>query len=218
MTNAYAPDHSVPTSTAPGIDALQQNFLAMLPRIELHAEIMFRHLRCPHKQADAIQETIAVAWQWFLRATEQGKDVNEFVSALATFATRHVRAGRRLCGLDRARDVLSPVAQQKKGFTISSLPKYSTLSGSIFDQALRDNTQSPVPDQVAFRCDFPVWLERLSDRNRRLARDMALGHCTQDLAAMHTVTQGRISQLRRYFMDDWERFTATSEEAPSRPC
>ena len=121
MTNACAPDHSAATSTAPGIDALQQNFLAMLPRIELHAEIMFRHLRCPHKQADAIQETIAVAWQWFLRATEQGKDVDEFVMALADYAVRHVRSGRKLCGQLKAKDVFSPRAQQKKGFTVEAL-------------------------------------------------------------------------------------------------
>jgi hypothetical protein len=71
--------------------ALQQQFLAILPRIELHARISFRYLPCPGKREDAIAEVVAISWKWFLRATEDGKDVNEFASAIATFAVRHVR-------------------------------------------------------------------------------------------------------------------------------
>src|SRR5262245_169802 len=40
---------------------------------------------------------------------------------------------------------------------------------------------------------------------------MALGERTKDLAARYGTTQGRISQLRREFHDDWRRFTG---EAP----
>ena len=77
-----------------------------------------------------------------------------------------------------------------------------------FEERLRDNTVTPVPDQAAFRHDFPRWLERLSDRDRRLAEAMAADETTTAVAARFGVSPGRVSQLRRNFKDDWEAFTA----------
>jgi hypothetical protein len=207
------------STTQASIEELHAHFLAILPRIQLHADIHFRHLRCPGQREDAIQEVIALAWKWFLRISEQGKDVNEFVSTLATFAVRHVRAGRRLAGQERTKDVLSPTAQQKKGFTVEVLPSCSRRSQEnlygdphgqdhldAFEERLRDNMQSPVADQVAFRIDYPNWLSQLGERNRRIAQDMTLDLGTQELASKHKVSPGRISQLRREFHADWVRF------------
>ena len=201
------------------LDQLHADFLQILPRIETHAQIRFRYLRCPGKRADAIAETIAVAWKWFLRLVEQGKDVNDFVSTLADYAVRHVRSGRKLCGQERSKDVFSPRCQRINGFKIESLPGstrchheafYSDPHGQdqmdAFEERLRDNTQSPVPDQAAFRIDYPAWLTQLGDRKRRIAEDMALDLATQELAAKHKVSPGRISQLRREYQSDWLRF------------
>ena len=65
---------------------------------------------------------------------------------------------------------------------------------------------TPPDEQAAFRIDYRVWLAQLGDRNRRIAEDMALDHSTKELATMHRLSQGRISQLRREFHLDWRRF------------
>jgi hypothetical protein len=200
------------------LEALHQHFLAILPRIETHAQIHFRHLKCPGKRADAIQEVIAFAWKWFLGIKEQGKDVNEFVMALADFAVRHVRSGRRLAGQEKSKDACSPVAQ-RRGIRIEPLPQstrrcwdsvHSAPHGqdhmNVFEERLRDNTQSPVADQAAFRIDFPVWLMQLGPRNREIAQDMTCDLRTGELAVKYRTTAGRISQLRREFHLDWRRF------------
>ena len=187
-------------------NASQQYFLTILPRIELHAQVSFRHLKCPGKKADAIAEVVAVAWKWFLRAIAKGKDVDAFVSALAGYAARHVRGGRKVWGKDRRNDVLSPACQQRNCFAVGRLAEVDALSINPLNDALADNTRSPIPDQAAFRLDFPAWLASLGRRNRRIAEDMALGHRTLDLAARHGATPGRISQLRREFRDGWRRF------------
>ena len=45
----------MPTSSPPPPAAeVQQRFLAVLPRIERHARIRFRSLRCPQARADAV--------------------------------------------------------------------------------------------------------------------------------------------------------------------
>jgi hypothetical protein len=191
------------------LERLHETFLSdVLPRARRHAQVYFRHLKCRHRLADAIQETVAVCWKWYLKLTEQGKDVSGFVTTLASYAARHVRSGRKLCGQEKAKDAMSPRAQQRKGFTVQSLPAYETgTEDNATIDALKDNTKTPPPDAAAFRIDYPAWLSRLGERNRRIAGDMALGERTKDLATKYGTTQGRVSQLRREFLDDWTRFT-----------
>jgi hypothetical protein len=75
-----------------------------------------------------------------------------------------------------------------------------------FEERLRDNTQSPVPEQAAFRADYPTWLAQLSTRHRAIIEDMALDVGTQELARLFKLTPGRISQMRREFHLNWRRF------------
>jgi hypothetical protein len=198
---------SLPTRSGPSLASLQAHFLAVLPRIEQHARVYFRHLRCSHARADAIAETIALCWAWYVRAIRQGKDVDEFISALATYAVRHVRCGRKLCGQERTKDALSPSAQTRYSFTISSLPNASRLNSNIFDEALRDNTQTEVPDQAHFRCEMPRWLTSLGERNSRIALDLMIGERTGTVAHRHGLSPARVAQLRREFRDGWQQFS-----------
>src|SRR5205823_2266207 len=107
---------------------------------------------------------------------------------------------------DRARDVLSPLAQARYGFAVASIPDGSSLSGNVLDEALHDNTRTPVDEQVCFRLDFPAWLNTLSDRDRRVVADLMAGERTLDVADKYGLSQGRVSQLRREFMVRWRRF------------
>jgi hypothetical protein len=76
----------------------------------------------------------------------------------------------------------------------------------VFEERLKDNTVSPVPDQAAFRIDYPAWLSQLGPPNCDIAEDMALDLGTFELAAKHKISAGRISQLRRELHQDWRRF------------
>ncbi len=161
-----------------------------------------------------------------IRLVAQGKDPALFPSTLATYAARAVRSGRRLARMERPKDVLSPRAQQLHDFRVESLPVstraayehlYSSPHGQqrqdAFEERLRDNTVTPVPEQVHFRLDFPAWLKTRTDRDRRVIRDLMAGERTQDVAAKYGLTAGRVSQLRRAFMEDWTRFCAGPDDA-----
>jgi hypothetical protein len=121
--------------------------------------------------------------------------------------------------MEKSRDALNPQAQRRHNFKVESLSHstrcgYERLYGEpygqkdmdAFEERLRDNTQSPVPDQAAFRIDYPLWLLRLGARNRDIATDMAQDLRTGELAAKYGTSPGRISQLRREFHTDWLRF------------
>ena len=207
-----------PSARPSAPDHLHVVFLALLPRIELHGRIYFRHLR-PHHKADAIQEMRALAWQWFLRLHERGRNPADFMTAFTTLLARAVNSGRRLTGLAKAKDVMNPATQRRHGFRVEPLPAssavgydhlYASPQGQelhdAYEERLRDNTQTPVPDQVAFRIDWPAWLATLTGRERRMIAAMAQNDRTRDISRKFEVSPGRISQMRREFHDDWRRF------------
>jgi hypothetical protein len=199
---------TTPTDPIP-LARLQATFLSsVLPKVLSHGRVYFRHIRCRHQKEELLAEMTGLCWRWHLRLAERGKDAARFPTALATFAARAVRSGRRLAGMDRAKDVLSPQAQQRKGFAVAKLPDCSTLDGSPLHEALHDNTQSPVVEQVCFRLDFPPWRASRTERDRRILDELMLGERTLDVAARHGITAARVSQLRREFHDDWEFFCA----------
>jgi hypothetical protein len=97
---------------------------------------------------------------------------------LSSYFPRHircaVRTGRRVCGQERAKDALSPRAQQRHHFAVGKLPDFSTLSGNPLAEALIDNRKTPPDEQAAFRIDFPAWLSRFDSRRRAILTDMAM--------------------------------------------
>ena len=190
---------------------IKELFLTLLPKLELHGRIFFGHVKCTHKRQDAIAEMVALAWKYFVRLMERGKDPSNFPTTFVTFAARAVYTGRRLCGQEKTKDVLSSLGQQRHGFAVQPLPAFSSLNGNMLEEALHDNTQTPVADQVAFRFDFPAWLEMLMDRNRKLAIELMMGHSTKAMARRFGLTPARVSQLRRQFHQEWQAFIGEAE-------
>jgi hypothetical protein len=198
---------------------LQTSFIALvLPRVLSHGRVCFRRLKCPHHQEDAIQEMIGLAWQWHLRLAENGKDSTRFPTALATYAARAVKSGRRLVGQEKSKDMLSPRAQQRHRFAVGKLPDFETLSDNPLAEALADNTQSPPDETICFKLDCAAWLASLTNRDRGIAEDLMVGGRTIDVAAKHGVSAARISQLRREFSQGWQTFCGDSRSAaPAHP-
>lgn len=206
-------------SCPPTSDARHAGFLAILPRVERYAHVCFQHIPCPHRKADAIAEVIDLAWKWYVRLCERGKDVNEFAAAFVAYAVRAVRSGRRLVGMEKAKDVMSPVAQQRRGFKVTSLPTstatsyenlFTTPHGQklqdAFEERLQDNTQTPVPDQVAFRMDWPRYFSTLTGRDRQMAEFLSMGNSASTAASKFNVSPGRVTQLRQQWCREWRRF------------
>jgi hypothetical protein len=192
---------------------LHATFLAdILPRVEQHGRVYFRHIKCSHQKEELLAEMRGLAWKWYVGLVRRGKDVLAFVSALANYAARAVNSGRRVCGHERKKDVLSPVAQRLHGFAVGKLPDFSTLDGSPLEEALIDNTVSPVPEQVAFRLDFPAWRLTHGDRDRSLIDALMLGGRTKEVSRLFGLSPGRISQKRRQFLESWRRFCGEAVE------
>jgi hypothetical protein len=181
-------------------------FVAALPKILNVADYRFRRIPCPDTREDRVCETVALCWVWFVRLVQRGRNPERFMTALANYGAKAVHSGRRAVGLEKAKDVLSRRCRRRRGFDVSALPAEGAAERPEIDDALHDNTQTPVPDQVQFRCDFPAWKSRFPVKKRQLIDQLALGHRTKDLAAMFRLSEARISQLRKEFHDDYTAF------------
>lgn len=183
----------------------------ILPRVVLHARIFFRGEKCPGKRDDRIAEATAIAWKWYRVLVKRGKNPADFPCRFAALAALAVKNGRKVSGMERAKDVMNSRAQSRHGFTVSSMPITSTLTTNPFAEALTDNTQTDVPEQVAFRLDFPAWLHTRTRRDRRIIEGMGKGERTRDLADRFGLSEARVSQLRREFQEDWLGFSEPVE-------
>ena len=119
--------------------------------------------------------------------------------------------GRRVGNSLNCSDILSPYAQRLKGLIIERLDHREKDDENEWKEAIVEDTRTPIPDQVAFRCDYPAWLDSLKRRDRRMAEYLSLGNRTSDAAKKFHVSQGRVSQLRRELSDSWKNFTSFNE-------
>ena len=188
------------------IDQVREAFVDALSRILKIARFRFRHVACSDSREDAVSETVAICWMWYLRLVGQGRNPTAFIASLAHYGAKAVKSGRRVCGQERANDVLSPCCQHRRQLRVSRLQEVTIPKGDVIADALCDNTQTPVPDQVQFRHDFAAWKGRLPRVRQRLVRGLALGHRTKDLAVKFGLSESRVSQLRREFADDYATF------------
>lgn len=88
---------------------------------------------------------------------------------------------------------------------VERLDAFDTCDGE-WREAVVEDTRTPVPEQACFRVDFPAWLERLNERERRIAQALAASYSTSEVAEEHGLSLGRVSQLRRELHQAWERF------------
>ena len=124
---------------------------------------------------------------------------------MARFGVAQVRDGRRVGNRMRSDDVLSPYARRRKRFVVEHLDRFDKQQDE-WREVLVEDRRTPVPDQVAFRIDFPDWLSRQTKRKRRIAEALAVGHSTSDVARRFGISPGRVSQLRQHFRRSWREF------------
>ena len=162
------------------VPAWHEKFLAMLPTIIGQARFAFSRLPSS-TQEEAVQEVVAQRHGRFRQAGRAGSGGHRIPTVLARFGIAQYRSGRRVGSQMNGNDLTSEYAQHKKGFTVSRLDHQDRETGA-WKEAVIEDRRTPVPDQVAFRLDFPAWLKTHSRRNRRIAEQLAMGETTQAVA------------------------------------
>lgn len=179
-------------------------FRCMLPTIEDVASFEFR--RVPrHRRQELVNDAVALAYVAFARLFELGRVAVAYPSALARYAVKKIRSGRRVGVKQNIRDVLSPLARRKSRFSVELLSDRDS-SGEWEELATGRNADPALI--AACRIDFRHWLSQLEQFKRRVALRLARGDSTGEVARQFELSFARISQVRRELKCNWDRFQA----------
>jgi hypothetical protein len=175
----------------------QTSFAAMLPDIQHRLQSAFCYLDAEARD-EAVAEAIVHCLISYVRLYDQGRAETVSASSLAWFAALAVKRGRPAGNRMNGKEPLSRYAQIGNGIQVEQAGNWIEL--------LVEDKRASIADQVAARLDVGAWFATLSRRMKRIARDLAYGFSTSEVAEKHGVTPGRISQLRRTLELSWATF------------
>jgi hypothetical protein len=185
----------------------QHSFLEALPEIERRLHLAFCRLD-PDAREESIAEGVLHSLQAYIRLNEQGRTEVATPSTLAWYSARQVKHGRPAAGRMNCNEPLSRYGKTRRGIRIQPLQ-------SQWIEMLVEDKRAAVADRVAAKIDVSAWFATLTQRMRQIAKELAFGYSTSEVARKHGVTAGRISQLRRSLEQSWLAFeqSATRELA-----
>ena len=186
--------------------AWQDAFMEMVPAIEIHARISFKHLGAEARE-EAIQEVVCNACCAYARLVELKKTDLAYPSALARFGVAQTKDGRKVGGTRNCGDVLSGYCQQKKNVLVDRLDQFDSEDEAWEEILVEDRHAGPAETAIT-RIDFATWLQHLPHRLRKIAMFLANGETTTTAAKKFRLSRGRISQIRKELFIAWRNFHA----------
>ena len=155
----------------------QSAFIRMLPDIQQRLQRMFRNLDAEARE-DAVYEAVVHSLLAYLRLHEQGNQEVASPSTLTWYAVLQVKRGRPAVGRMNSREPLSRYAQLTKRF--QAVPERSN-----WIDLLVEDKRASILDQVAAKLDVSAWFASLSWRMKHIAKDLADGFTTSEVAAKY---------------------------------
>jgi hypothetical protein len=189
------------------------DFIALLPRIERHIDFAFRRVPRPFRQ-DVLQDALGAAFVAYRRLVDRGRRDKVYATPLAKFAVGRVRDGRRIGSRRNRLDAACPFVARRHGFRIERIDRFDAPARRWTLMAI-PSSAAPIPDQVAFRLDFPQWVSTQTRRNRRLIQALASGDTTSEAARRFRISAARVSQLRLQFSQSWRAFQDETQGLPA---
>lgn len=184
-------------------NGMAHSFEAMLPSIQKVGRYAFRHLP-QWRQDELLADIVARSYEAFVGLVKRGKAELAYPTVLARYAIKQVCQGRQTGVKQNVNDVLSPLAQRQRGFRVQPLQR-PDARGQWQDVLVEDRHAGPA-EVAAVRLDFRNWLAGLKRFQRQVALHLAVGETTSDTARRFSVSNARISQLRKELQANWNAF------------
>jgi DNA-binding NarL/FixJ family response regulator len=162
-----------------------------------------------------IEEALEVAEQFAKRTFAGSPDFDEKVSDVVSVTWEaHVRYGHRVAKEQLARFAIKRVRakrqfpERSRSLDARSLYKKGAKRRSDFDVFEIAAVAANPAEVAAFRIDFKAWLKTLTAKGRGIAKALAAGETTSEVAERFGITPGAVSQRRRALAASYEAFTA----------
>lgn len=166
------------------------------------------HFPPTHYNRDQREEltavTMAICWRWAVAHYVQGGITEDnawrWIKNHLFYAVKQARSGRDLPREDGHRGEGSPVAD----IMSRKVRRNRVRISEVAIYFCSDDT--PIPDQVSFRIDFPAFLDTLSERQRLIIGELMRGTAQSEIAHIFGISTARISQMKREFKELMDRF------------
>jgi hypothetical protein len=182
----------------------QDSFIQLLPEIQARLQRTFRHFDEEARETST-HDGIVTCMLAYVKLHGRGRAQAVTPSNLVWFAAIQVKHGRPAGYRMNGREPLSRYAQLRRGIRVETLEPYHSTDDEWVNAMVEDK-RSSVADQAIARIDIHAWLSSLPRRSRQIAKDLAHGCSTREVAQKFGVTAGRISQLRRELQRSWAAF------------
>jgi hypothetical protein len=168
----------------------------MLNRSELARKIArslgYRFFKANPHLTTLLNDCESVAWE-----LERTAPAHVKATCVAWVAVKRVGIGRQF--KQSIRSVTTGRIDKR-----SKRPHFQQIHIHLHDIAAVDAAPS---DAVPGWIDYQTWLKQYGNsRKRRIAEALSVGSTTQEVARQYGVSDGRISQMRREYERDWEKF------------
>jgi hypothetical protein len=184
--------------------SVHDRFLAMLPQIRRQAFAAFRKFRSEARE-ELVQEVVANSYRAWVLLLRRGKESVAYATPLAQYAIRQVRDGRRVGGQQSSQDLMSPSARRIHGCRVERFDQRDQQTG-IWKELLVEDRRAGPAEIAAARLDLAAWYRTLSKQTRQIAGALSMGESTSAVARQFGLSSGRVSQLRIWLREHWERF------------
>lgn len=186
-------------------------FEDLLSSIERRAAVALRSLP-PSEREDLVAEAVANAFCAYQRLVQRGLGQVIYATPLSRYAIQQIRSGRRVGNRLNIKDVSSTYAQRAKVIRLERLDMRDDTGGRWQEVIVEDKTAGPAEIAIT-RIDFVAWLKLLTPRTRRIAKTLATGETTKEVARKFALSQGRVSQLHRELQLAWQMFQGETAAA-----
>lgn len=189
----------------------EDRFVEMLPTL---LQVIRHCLRNqPRRDREELAaEALAAAYVMFVRLVQRGKQGLAFPTPLGTYGARQAIDGRQIATSTNVKDLTSRSCQRRKGVSVTSLNRYDERDERWKEIVVESKNAGPA-EIASIRIDFADWLRSLKPKQRRIAKLLATGETTSAAARKFRVSHGRVSQVRRELMANWQAFVVDDREA-----
>lgn len=172
-------------------------FTSRLPELQRIAFSAFRHLT-PDRRDEAVQNVLTLCWKQYRALVLKGRtDAADLLKSILFYSIKQTNVGRMIQGQSKAKDTFE---QRRRGNAYAENVDLNNLISHA----------TPVPDQASFRQDIPRFFDTLTERQQRMAHNLAAGCSTNEVAKMFGISPGAVSQFRTRFKSLFEKFFAVA--------
>ena len=190
------------TANVNTVPAFEELLVKMRPHFEFFAkhDQKFRG----DNYDECLQDLTCLAYDFYLSLVSRELIDRIFYTPIMKYSIGRFKEGRHFTGSNSV-DVLADATRIQGRVEVESIELYNDKKHT-WNECFVTDGRINVAHEVAFKIDCETWMNTFDWKRREILEAMIDGYSNQELSQRFQVSQGRISQHRREFVESWQEF------------